>query len=123
MSEPIYGLSKDGVGRLYDFLHTQWAEARDAYVEATHATEEEFYRGRREGIDAVLSELDHMMDEVDEQKSDPVAAERARFLLIAGQCDKLGGDAARDPGMYSGPADGFVWAAEAIRNAVAEAEE
>ena len=57
------------------------------------------------------------------RKSDPVAAERARFLLIAGQCDRLGADAARDPGMYSGPADGFVWAAEAIRNAVAEAEE
>lgn len=50
-------------------------------------------------------------------------AETARFALIAAHADVLASDAARDPGMYSGPADGFVWAAEAIRNAAAEVEE
>jgi hypothetical protein len=62
-TEPINPLSKDQVARLYDFLHTQWAEARDTYLAADNLPEEEFYRGRREAMDAVLSELDALMDE------------------------------------------------------------
>lgn len=62
-TEQIDPLSKDQVGRLYDFLHTQWAEARDAYLSADTGAEEEFYRGRREALDAVLTELDILVDE------------------------------------------------------------
>lgn len=62
-SEHINPMSKAQVGRLYDFLHTSWAEARDAYMAADRGAEEEFYRGRREAMDAVLTELDTFMDE------------------------------------------------------------
>ena len=67
MSERIVGLTKDQVGRLYDTLHADWAEARDAYLAADTNAEEEFHRGRREGLDAALTELDHLMDEMVEQ--------------------------------------------------------
>jgi hypothetical protein len=62
-TEQINPLSKDQVARLYDFLHTQWAEARDAYLAADTGGEEEFYRGRREAMDAALDELDILVDE------------------------------------------------------------
>lgn len=62
-TEQINPMTKDQAARLYDFLHAQWGEARDAYLAAEHASEEEFHRGRREAIDDVLSQLDSLMDE------------------------------------------------------------
>lgn len=62
-TEQINPMSKEQVGRLYDFLHAQWAAARDAYLAADTGGEEEFHRGRREALDGTLTELDILMDE------------------------------------------------------------
>lgn len=53
---------------------------------------------------------------------DCALAEHARFLPIAERAERLAIDAARDPGMYPDPAEGFRWAAEAIRQAVKECQ-
>lgn len=50
-----------------------------------------------------------------------IAAERARFARIADAAERIGEDAAKDPGGYRDGGEGFRWAAEHIRQAIREA--
>lgn len=54
-------LTPDQVARLYDALHALSGEAGREYLAAEHVAPEEYARGRRDGLDRALDELDALV--------------------------------------------------------------